>query len=262
MDLVDFISVIRRWIWLLIPVVLLVVGYTAYSGIRSQTAYNSEATIVIGLSQIAASSTGGFSIANSGDRIGATYSELVTARPVMEKALAKAGLDWHPDTLRSKVSTNVTKNTPVFKVDVVDTDPQRTQTLANAVAESFVEYIQDVSTSGADDARKVVMGELTRVDTELASARAANSGANEARINSLQDSKATILKQYATLLDQQTHAGDIRVANPADSSTRTGTSLGQRIAIGLAAGLIVGILLEFIAEAISGAVGTVENDEY
>jgi len=262
MDLADFIYVIRRWIWLLIPVVLVVVVYSVYSGIRSQPAYNSEATIVIGLSQIAASGTGGFNIANSGDRLGATYSELVTAQPVMEKALAKAGLDWRPDTLRSMVSTSVTKNTPVFKVDVVDTDSQRAQTLVNAVAESLVEYIQDVSKTGADDARTVLMGELTRVDKDLAAAKASNSGADEARINSLQDSKATILIEYATLLDQQTNAGDIRLVNPADSSTKTGISLGQRVAIGLAIGLIVGILLEFVAEAISSAVGTAENDDY
>lgn len=254
MDLVDFIGVIRKWKWLVLPIVLLVTGYTIVTGTRSPATYRAEAMVVAGLSQIASSSSGGISIAQSGERIGATYAELVTAQPVLEKAIEKAGLDWQPTLLRGIIATEIPRNTPVLKVSVTDSDPARAQLLANSVAEAFVEYIQDVSTVGGDAAKGILTSELDSIEKDIVDYQTGAIKLTEAQNRALQDRRDTVLREYTDLLDQQARAGDVRVANPADDVERTGSTTLQRALIAFGISLVAGVALAFVAEGISKSV--------
>jgi len=249
MDLVEFIGVIRKWKWLVLAVIVVVTAYVLATNIRSQNNYSSDATVVAGLSQMASTSTLGLAIAASGDRISATYSELVTAQPVMEKALDRAGLDWPTSRLESMVSSSLTKNTPVLRISVVDTDPNRAVLLTNAVADSFVEYIRSVSTSGIEDAENLVLGQLSDVDRRLADASAAPQVDN-VLVKTLQDQHDNLLKEYQGLLDQQAHASDVRVVDPAYNSYLVGTPFTQRVAFGFVISVVAGIVVAFLAEAV------------
>lgn len=261
MNLADFIAVIRKWKWILLPVVIIVTAFSIYNGSRSPSAYTSEASVAIGVSQIASGTPQGIGLANSADRIGATYAELVTARPVMEKALVKAGLNWDPGVLSSMVTSAPVKNSTVINIDVIDSEPQRATLLANSVGDAFVDYIQETSKNGTIAGRDLLLSEMTQIDKDLAAAQSPNSGADTALISSLQDRKQTILQQYSTLLEQQMNGGDIRVTSPANFAGKTGMPLTQKVAIGFAISLIVGIFLEFVAEALQNALRTTQSAE-
>jgi len=249
MDLVEFVGVIRKWIWLVLIVVVVVTGYTVYSNARSKSSYSSETTVVAGLSQIASTSALGLNIAVSGDRISATYAELITADPVMEKALDKAGLDWPASTLAGMTSSTTTKNTPVLRIAVTDSDPNRAQLLANAVSDSFVEYVSDIGASGAKDAQQVTISELNDVDRQLAELNA-SAQPEAGAVKALQDRHDALVKEYQGLLDQQAHANDIRVVDPASSAFQVGAPASQRLAIGFVISLVAGIVVAFLAEAV------------
>lgn len=249
MELSEVIGVIRRWKWLVLPVVVLVTGYTIYSGLQSKPSYNAEATVVSGFSQIAEGGNNSINVVQSGERVGLTYAELITTQPVLESALKKAGLDWNPSTLAGIISVTPVKSTSILKIDVTDTDGDQAVLLANSVADAFVDYVKDTAKNGNAASVAAVTDDLNSVEAQLASAKA-SPAQDQGKINALQDRRDEILKEYQALLDQDIQSGDIMVANPADFAQAGGIQLGQRIAIGFVISLVAGIVLAFIAEAV------------
>lgn len=249
MDLVEFIGVIKRWIWLIIAIVVVVTGYTGYKAYSAPVSYIADTTVMVGLNEIASSSLLGISIAQNGDRLTGAYSELVSTRPVMEKALGKAGLDWPITRLQSMVSSEIKKSTPSLQIFVVDSDENRTILLANTVSEAFVEYIRETSKNASLEAQAETLRQLNDVNKELA-VLGATPSADAAKVKALQDRRESILNEYEKLLNQQTHAVDLRIIDSAYTVSRAGTSASQRIAISFAISLVAGIVLAFIAEAV------------
>jgi len=249
MDLVEFIGVIKKWIWLVVAVVVVVTGYTAFVALRTSPSYSADATIIVGLSEISSSSILGISIVQNGERISSTYAELVSTSPVLERAIAKAGLDWPVTRLQPLVSTETTKTTPSIKIIVIDSDESRVKLLANSVSEAFVEYIKETGTNSALKAQEDTIRQLNDVNQELADMGAAPS-ANTAIVMALQVRRDTILNEYESLLNQQAHAGDLRIIDSANIVTRAGISARQKIIISFVISLAAGIVLAFIAEAV------------
>lgn len=252
MELSEVIGVIRRWKWLVLPVVVLVTGYVIYSGLQSKTSYSAEATVVSGFSQIAEGGNNSINVVQSGERVGLTYAELVTTQPVLQSALNKAGLDWDPGTLGGMITVTPVKSTSVLRIGVTDTDSDQAVLLANSVANAFVDYVKDTAKNGNAASVAAVTDGLNSVEAKLAAAKA-SPAPDQGKINALLDRRDEILKQYQGLLDQSIQSGDIMVANPADVAQAGGIRLGERIAIGFTISLVAGIVLAFIAEGVRKA---------
>ncbi|MHB9053005.1 MAG: YveK family protein [Thermoleophilia bacterium] len=251
MDLSEVVGVITKWKWLVLPVIVLVTGYALATGLQMSKSYSSESVVVMGLSQMATNSSSGISLLSTGDRLGATYGVMLTSEPVLKKALKKADLSsWNTDNLRGRISFNLPKNTTVMQIDVVDSDPNRAVVLSNAVADSLVEYIQEVGQSNVDNSKAVVNDELASIENDLTHLTNAGVKPDDGRIKALMDRRDSAQRKYTTLLDQMINTGDIRVADAASSAQPVGTSTSFRVGIGFVISLIFGIILAFIAEAV------------
>lgn len=253
MDLADFINVIRRWKWVVLAVVILVTGYVLVTTVRQGNMYSAQASVMPGLAQIANATTSGISIQNTGDRIGATYSELVYTQPVLEKSLAIAGLDWNPDTLRGRIVTEQPKNTPIVDIIVLDSDPQRVQTLANAVGEGLVEYLKEASIAGSESAKAVIINELEDIEKQYAIVRPDGSMPDASMARTLEDRRESVLLNYETFLSQKVSGADIQVTGPADTYLVVGNQLMQKVLIAFIISLAIGISLAFLAQGISNS---------
>ena len=253
MELADFIGVIWKWKWLVLTIVVLITGYTLVTSFRGSDMYRAEVSVIPGLPQIAGASSAGINIEQAGDRIGATYAELVMTQPVLEKALVKAELDWQPEVLRGRISTEQPKNTPMIKISVVDAGASRAQTLANAVGDGLVEYMQEVAKAGADSAKVVITNELADIEKQYAIVQPGGSKPDENIARALADRRQSALKNYETLMSQQISNADIRVASPADTYFVVATQRTQKAAIAFIISLAIGISLAFLSEGIRKA---------
>ena len=260
MELADFIGVIRKWKWLVLPIVVVVTAYTYVTGASAQKIYTANASVGVGLSQITSASTAGISLSEAGDKIGATYAQLATAQPVLKAALDKSGVKWSEERLDSAIAVTPVTDTTILEIGVHDTDPQRAQLLANSVADAFVSYIQSLGNSGAQQAEAQALKQLSDVEQQLQK-QYNTAPVDDVLIKGLQDRRDSILKEYGTLLDQQAHVGDVSVVNRADSASVAGTSLKQKTGIGFVIGLVGGIMLAFIAEAGRNSLKTVDRSE-
>jgi capsular polysaccharide biosynthesis protein len=260
MELADFLNVIWRWKWLVLAVVILVTGYVLATSLRQGDTYTAQVSVIPGLPQIASASSAGINIEQAGDRIGATYAELVYTEPVLEKSLAIAGLDWKPDALRGLITTEQPKNTPMVKISVLDNDPGRAQILANAVGQGLVDYVKEASRTGSETAKAVIMTELTDIEKQYAIALPGGSKPDENTARALEDRRQSILKNYETFLSQQASGADIQVSGPADTYSVIGNQITQKVLIAFVISLAIGISLAFVAQAISNSLNYEEED--
>ncbi|MHB1464022.1 MAG: YveK family protein [Thermoleophilia bacterium] len=250
MDLSEFLGIIIKWKWLVLPIVVLVTGYTLVTGLWTPKNYSAQANVVVGLSQIANFNASGFSLVSAAQSIDSTYGELLSSKPVLSKALAKAGLNWDTETLRSRVSYTLPNNTTVIQISVVDENPERAVTLANAVADSLVEYIQETGQAQINNSRTIVTNELASIENDLNVLLSKGVRSDDGRVKALIDRRNSAQEVYSTLLEKMMNTGDIRVDSPAHYSRSVGISTTIRTLIGLVISIIFGIVLAFIAEGV------------
>lgn len=260
MELSDFINVIWRWKWLVIVVVVLVTGYIMATTFRQGEMYTAQVSVIPGLPQIANASSAGINIENAGDRIGATYAEIVYTQPVLEKSLEIAGLDWQPEVLRGRITTEQPKNTPMVMISVLDSDPARVKVLANAVGQGLVDYLKEVSKVGSESAKQVILTELEDIEKEYAIVQPGGAKPDENKARALEDRRQTVLKNYDSMLSQQANSADIQVSGPADTYSVVESQAMQKTLIAFVISLAIGISLAFIAEGISNSLRKHQDD--
>lgn len=253
MELSEFISVIRKWFWIVLPAVLLVTGYTLFTGLKGDATYRADTIVVVGLSEMVSPGGGSGNISYNAARIGATYEELITTEPVMNGALEIAGLDWDPMTLAVRISVELPKDTTVLKIGVIDSDSELAERLADAVAESFSNYIRDVGAATNEGALKSIDEELLTNEKEIAALSAVGSDQNASQIKSLQQAQGVLLERQANLMENKNKMGDVTVLQPASAVQTVGIQWQQRTIIAFFISLVAGIALAFVAEAISKA---------
>lgn len=254
MELTDFFRVIIRWKWLVVTILFLVGGYSLFSAVKSQEKFRAETTVVTGLSHMSQLSqgTGGINVAQHGDNIAATYAEVVTWQPVLNKALQRAELDWPAETLETKVKTSISKDTPVLQISVEDTDAERAMALANALGESLVEYIKETSQATLDSSKFRLSQELITIEQEISVEQEAIEP-NLSKIKVLQDKRDLALKEFNNMLQLELDSVDVNLVNRAVASKPVDTKANQKALVIFIVGLATSVVAAFATEAVSKA---------
>jgi non-specific protein-tyrosine kinase len=139
LDLRQLIQYARRWWWLLV-LIPLIAGFTAYTISDRQTPlYSATATLFVNPGQ--ASSENSFSAVQTGQRLATTYQQLVVTEPVLAPVIERLGLPYSVGQLKANVSASIVRDTQLLKVSVSDSSPETAAAIANAVAESFSEFV-------------------------------------------------------------------------------------------------------------------------
>ena len=254
MDFADFLSVIRKWKFLIIVVVLAVTGYVLVTTSRSKDKFTATVNVIPGLSQITNSSPMGINIEQAGDRISATYAQLATTQAVLENALSNAKVNMQPAQLRGEISTSQPANTPIISIEVTDYNPNRAQTLANAVGDALVQYAKDSAKQGDDAAKTALTNELSDIEKQYSVVKPGGSNPDANLAQALADRRDSVLKNYDTILTQQTVSADIEVAGHADTYGVIGNQATQKTLIALIVSFAIGVALAFIIEGIRKAI--------
>ena len=252
MELSEFIKVIWKWKWIILPLVILVTGYYYVSGTRGETFYRAEAIVVIGLAGLT-SPSGGDYVASNAPKIGMTLRELVVTEPIMQKTLESTGLEWSQTALSSKITTELPKDTSVMKIAVTDKDSALAKRIVDAVAASVVQYVHEINDAGYESKKEAVIADLADVDKEITDLNAAGANIGDSKMRVLQQTQSALLTKYNDLLNERIRYGDVRVVQPASPYSMVGIRTSQRTIIAFIVSLVAAIVLAFIAEAISKA---------
>ncbi|MDM7855584.1 polysaccharide biosynthesis tyrosine autokinase [Cellulomonas alba] len=149
MSLHDFLTVLRkRWVWVLVPVLVLGGLVTALS-MRATPVYRATASMYVALS---AGNTA--SDLNQGSTFTqsqmTSFARLATLPIVTGPVVEKLGLSVPPKQFAHSVSAATPQGTSILSVSVTSADPQRAAAGANAVAAQLVKVVESLAPTGTD----------------------------------------------------------------------------------------------------------------
>ena len=257
MDIRRQIALVWRSKWLILAAAVLAGGLSYYVTSLQPKTYEATATAIVGQSLNAVGLD--INALEASQRLSATYATIATTRPLLDRVIAKEGLNTTADLLAQHVFAEAPLNSSLINVTVSDTSPDRAALIANDIVDELVSASPAIQgrESGTqkfiDDEFTATQQEITGVRAQIDALAAEPSAglADDARLQQLRNNLASLLSSYSNLLSysSSTAANGLSVIQPAIPPI---DSAGPRILVntllGLMAGLIAVIAFVFIRD--------------
>lgn len=95
------------------------------------------------------------------------YPDLVKTQPVLLDAIGALGLSLSVAELRAKLSATQGTESRMVKIEIIDQDPNMAVSIADGVAQSFVQYVQRIREPQLAAAQEVLTKHLADLDTAI-----------------------------------------------------------------------------------------------
>lgn len=201
-----YMATIRRWWWVLVGLPLIAAVFAYVFSARQPKSYTAQATLFV--SQASSSS----SDVTAAKLLTKSYNELVTSRPVMQRASDRLSGARTVDQLDAQVKTKIVPDTQVIQINVDDSDPQMAANIANATGEEFVAWIAE-SQAGTNNQSienlnaklEEARSEIDKINAQLTPLLTATNPTQEqvSQRAQLQDQLRLAQTTYTNLLDIQ-----------------------------------------------------------
>jgi len=251
----------RWWLLLLAP---LVTGLMAFTFSARQTElYSASAKLLVTPGPNSSSDT-----ILAGQQLAETYQLLIVSRPLLERVIGDLQLPYDVDELRKHVTATAIAGTQVVEVSVSDTDPGRAAAIANAIANTFTDFVgeqavshTELSQSSIDEQIAEIEGQIAVIDERLVALEgsfATNTLAVQAQMANLRtersrlDLNLTDLQVTSQQISADRAAAQTQVTVP-DPAVIPEQPYAPRTVLYTALGALAGLLL---------ALGTVALNEY
>lgn len=172
-----------------------------------------------------------------------TTSDDVTAEPVLAAAAQVLGDESAADLAGVVSGGGDEEDSSTVTVSAETSDPQRSEAIADAVAEAYVDYVpqlQEQQLAALDERRGVLADQLAGVTQQLER--------NEEDPLALAEQE-TIVGEYTTLTERFNTLGSIaepaELVAPADGAAELGVSPAIVVAVAILVGLVAGIGIAF-----------------
>lgn len=150
MELRHLLGLVRRR-WLLLALTTIVAAGIGWAVSPRTLSYEASSTIYVGARQFSADDD--FAAGLSGDRtvglerIARTFAVMITSRPVAADAIEMTGLPLDAGAVVASTRATLVESTNLIRITVTTGDPTISQRLADGLADSFVERVQDFEPS-------------------------------------------------------------------------------------------------------------------
>jgi len=189
MELKQYISLFRKWIWLLLLGALLG-GTVAYGvSIYQQPVYQTKTRVMV--MRPPEEPTNQYNSIYNELQLIETYSQLITTGPVLEEAGKKLGYEVY----EGQISVRQLPDSLIFEVAVTDGDPAHAAQIANSLVDALLEYNDSIQDNRFSSSEESLQAQIDQV---------------ESQITTLQDELSQISNKT---LDEQLNQVDAQIAN-------------------------------------------------
>lgn len=136
MELSHYLATARRWWWLL-ALSTIIGGATAWA-VSQLVTPTYEATTTMLVVQQQTPGNVGLADLQASERLANTFTELVTVRPVLERAIEQGGLEITPEDLEERLTVSSPPTTQLLEVTAEASTAEAARDIANLVAETFI----------------------------------------------------------------------------------------------------------------------------
>jgi capsular polysaccharide biosynthesis protein len=143
MELRRYLAILRRRAVLIVVTVLLAITAAVLTLNRTDL-YRATSVLYVGNRQIS-DEPGELSGDRAAglDRVTQTFSHMIDSEPIIQQAIEAAGVSRDDEDVVDRTTTNIPLLTSLIEITVIDEDPQIAQALANSIADTFVDEVQN-----------------------------------------------------------------------------------------------------------------------
>lgn len=212
----EYANLLWRWAWLLVLFTLLAGGITYWVSSHQTSVYQASTLVMIDVAPT--SQTQSYTTVTTSEQLAATYSQLMTSKPVLDGVAKRLGLAGFPAS--ATVQVTPVQSTQLMTVIVEDTNAKRAAQLANTLVQVFSDQIQADQASRYADSNKSVQDQLSSLNQQIQTtsstlAALGTSSSNQVEHDQLEAVLAQYRQSYASVFQSYE---DIQLAEAQSSS--------------------------------------------
>jgi capsular exopolysaccharide synthesis family protein len=268
-------SLLKRWIWLLILITVIIAGIVFIINILTVPVYQSSTTLLI--NQAPTSSTSqSYDTLLTAQQLAKTYKELLRKRPVLDKVIENLGLKATEEELAKRVTVDLVRDTQLMVLSVEDTDPNRAILIANQIAKEFNLQNRATQSERYSATKESLQTELNKLQDAITKTQAsldalktpsnpdqvAEQSRLQTSLNEFHNSYATLLKSFEEVrLAEAQSTSDVIVAEAATAARKIRPNTIPNTILAGIAGLFLAIGVAFLIEYLDDSIKTTEQVE-
>ena len=275
MELRQYMSVLWKWLWLILLGTAVATGLSYYTSRRMPPIYQASTTVMVGQS-LRNTNPNTQDLWTSG-QLAQTYAEMVRRQPILQGVVDALGLGIPYEWLREQIYVNLIANTQLMEIKVMDTDPLRAKVIADELARQLIlqsptgpekqqeQYRQFTESQIQDLQAKIqtTQEEMQQLQEAIDAETSATGLANkQAQMAAMQNKLNTYQTNLAQLLNffQGSATNYISVVEPA---TVPGTPISPRtmlnVLLAATVGLILAVGAAFLLEYLDDTIKTPDD---
>lgn len=273
MELVQYIRLFRKWLWLILLLAFVGGGISFITNTGRPLVYRAQTTISIG--RYIESPNPNYVDIRTGIELAQTYAQIIRTTDVLQGTLDALNLtNMSAAGLRGLISTEILEGTSLMEVTVTYVDPVLTADIANALAEQLI--LQSPTNLTADQQAQVDFAneriaelteqvrssqqELNRINSQLGTETDPDElqqlrDARNTTIEQINQASATIAQFTATVVTLQQRANSLQIIERARVPTASSSSnivtavlLGAMVGAAIAGG--IALVVEYLDDTI------------
>ena len=196
MELRQYWELLRKWLWLILLTTIVAAVAAFFFSSRQTPIYRASTRLMISPS-VSKNSSVQYSDILTAQKLSSTYAQLLTTYPLIEAAIAKAGLEGvvDPENLADAISVQPVRDTQLIDLHVEYWDPVIAAELANALPKVFVEFNTRRQTARYEELKASLQEQLQQLDQQIQ--------AIDAKLQQLDDAQDLEAKAQKVILEDQ-----------------------------------------------------------
>jgi succinoglycan biosynthesis transport protein ExoP len=275
MELRQYFSVLRKWLWLIVVAAVVAGGASYYATAQLPNQYQASAKIMVGQSYQSLNPTTGQLATSSA--LAQTYVQLVKTSLVLQGVIDELGLNLSIAALRNMVNASQIEGTQIIEIRVTDTNRTRVANIANAVAHQLSllgpatsdtelakrrEFVQ----SQIDDLEKKIQDadkQIQDLENSIKVTTSVRDAADKrAQVEQLRTQQATWQQQYTQYVNYITPQtpNTLSVLEQADvPDAPFAPNMALNVGLALVVGIILAVAVAFLIEYLDDTLKSKED---
>jgi polysaccharide biosynthesis transport protein len=270
MELMEYLTPLRKWWWLILASTLVAAGSSFLAGRNEPVLYQSRTTLMIGRAIDDPNPT--TNVFWLSQQLAQTYADIARRQPVRNATMDALGLTWLP-----QYTSRAVPNSQLLEITVTDSVPERAQAVANELARQLILQSPTSSQQEQGDRQQFIDQQLDDLEANIKETQAEirarqdeigqmfsarQIADTQAQIASLQAKLTTLQSNYAGLL-ANTQRGAINTLGVIEAAglPRTPVGAGQlsNILLAAAIGFVLAAGAAYLMEYLDDTIKTPDD---
>lgn len=164
MEISQYLSIARRWAWLLILGMILGAAGGYWFSDQETRVYQASTRIMVSRAPLQASAGSDFYYI-SDQQLTQTYIQLLTTNSVLDRVNEQLGYEVHP----GQIQASQVNDTRIIEITIQDTDPQHTVDIANALVQALTLQNDEIQAGRYAASEESLQTQVSQVQSQISS---------------------------------------------------------------------------------------------